>query len=138
MSTEQTQSPDQPVLITPDFTEVQDRVEPGEYTVRITDAKVGQWPGKNGKKDTNHIAWTLETFGEADDKNNGRKIFHRTATHGPGAFRLQELYKAAMNEDCGASFDFTMLYGKEVKITVVNQKDKPEYTEVKAVKSISH
>lgn len=125
-------------LVTPDFTNVQDRVGEGIYKARIVDSKVDTWAGKAGKKATTFIAWTLETFAEAEDKNNGRKIFHRTPIEGAGAFRLQDFYRAAMQEDCAGAFDRTMLHGREVEVTIAPQKDKPEYTEVKSVRRITN
>lgn len=125
-------------LVTPNFDQVQDRVGEGIYKARIVDSKVDTWAGKEGKPNTTFINWTLETFGEVEDKNNGRKIFHRTPIEGGGAFRLQDFYRAAMGEECSGSFDRSMLYGREVELTVGPQKDKPEYTEVKAVRPITH
>lgn len=126
-------------LIKPNFDQIQDRVGEGIYKVRVVDSKVDTWAGKDGKPSTTFINWTLETFGEAQDKNNGRKVFHRTPIEGGGAFRLQDFYRAAMGEDCPATgFNRTMLHGREVEITVAPQKDKPEYTEVKSVRPISH
>jgi hypothetical protein len=124
-------------LITPDFSQVQDAVEPGVYSVRIVDSKLDKWQGKDGKPDTRLIVWTLETFNEASDKNNGRKIFHRTPIEGGGAFRLQDFFKAATGEACSGSFDRTMLHGREIEVTVAQQKNS-EYTEVKAVRRITH
>lgn len=126
------------LLVKPDFTQVQDRVGEGIYKVRITDSKVDTWQGKDGKPNTTYVAWTLETFGEQEDKNNGRKIFHRTPIEGAGAFRLQDFYRAAMGEECSGSFDRTMLHGRELEVTVVPQKDKPEYTEIKSTRPITH
>jgi len=126
------------LLVTPDFSGVQDRVGEGIYKARIVDSKVDQWAGKDGKKPTTFINWTMETFNEVEDKNNGRKIFHRTPIEGGGAFRLQDLYRAAMGEECSGAFDRTMLHGREIEVTIAPQKDKPEYTEVKAVRPISH
>lgn len=123
-------------LVAPSFDEVQDRVGPGIYKVRILSATPGQWAGKEGKKPTDYLNWRMETFGESDDKNNGRSIFHRTAINGPGAFRLQEFYRAAMGEDLTGSFDYTMLYGREIEVTVAEQKNDPQYTEVRAVRSL--
>lgn len=123
-------------LVTPDFSGVQDRVGPGIYKVRVIDGKRGTWAGKDGKPPTDYINWRMETFGEAEDKNNGRSIFHRTAISGPGAFRLQEFYRAAVGEDCTGAFDVTMLYGREVEVTVAEQKNDPQYTEVKSVRSL--
>lgn len=126
----------QGTLVMPDFGDVQDRVGPGVYKVRIVSAKPGSWAGRDGKKDTPLLNWRMETFGETEDKNNGRSIFHRTPLAGGGAFRLQDFYKAATGEEIKGSFDYTTLYGKEIEITVAEQKDKPEYTEVKSVRAI--
>lgn len=133
MSTETTGT-----LITPNFTEVQDQVGEGVYKVRIVDSKHDSWTSKKDGRITNVIAWTLETFNEAAEKNNGRKIFHRTPIEGPGAFRLQQFYQAAMGEPCSSSFDRTMLHGRELEVTYGPQKDKPEYGEVKSCRPITH
>lgn len=125
-------------LVTPNFDQVQDRVGEGIYKARVVDSKVDQWQGKDGKKPTTFINWTMETFGEDVDKNNGRRIFHRTPIEGAGAFRLQDFYRAAMGEDLGGPFDRTMLHGRELEVTIGLQKDKSEYTEVKSVRPISH
>jgi len=125
-------------LVEPNFDEVQDRVEPGIYKVRIKDSKIGKWEGKDGKKDTTYIGWQMETFGETDDKNNGRSIFHNTPIEGKGAFRLQDFYRAAMGEELAGKFDRTMLYGRELKVTIAPQKNQPEYNEVKSVRPITN
>lgn len=135
------------MLIEPDFSEVKDSVAAGVYYARIVDSKVDKWEGKddkNGQKkpDTTFINWTLETFNESDEKNNGRKIFHKTPINGGGAFRLKEFYKAAMGEELTGSFDRTMLYGKELEVTIVDGKNRVTgentgYTEVKAVRQIT-
>jgi len=129
---------DNAFLVVPNFDAVQDTVGEGIYKTRIVDSKVDMWTGKEGKPNTTFINWTLETFGEADDKNNGRKIFHRTPIEGAGAFRLQDFYKAVMGEACAGAFDRSMLHGREVEVTIAQQKNNPQYTEVKAVRSITH
>ena len=126
------------MLVTPDFSGVQDRVGEGTYKCRIVDTKIDQWAGRDGKPPTTFIMWTMETFGETETKNNGRRIFHRTPIEGGGAFRLQDFYRAAMHEDCPNQFDCSMLLSRELEVTVGPQKDKPEYTEVKAVRPIKH
>lgn len=124
-------------LIEPDFTDVKDAVEAGIYKTRVVGHELGQWTAKKeGAKDTPYVKWTLETYEEAEEKNNGRKIFHSTAISGPGAFRLKQFYKGVMGEELAGGFDPTMLYGRACEITMGPQKDKPEYTEVKAVKPI--
>lgn len=125
------------MFITPDFSAVQDTVGVGTYKVRVTDSKVDQWAGKDGKPPTTFINWIMETFDEADEKNNGRKIFHKTPINGGGAFRLRDFYKAATGEECAGQFDRGMLYGSELEITVVEQKNNPQYTEVKSVKRLN-
>lgn len=122
----------------PDFSEVQENVTAGNYTVRITGAQLGEWNTANGR--TQYINWELQTFGEAESKNNGRRIFHKTPIAGKGAFRLQQFYKAATKEDLRGEFDTEQLLGKELGVTVVDGTDKEGnptgYTEVKAVKPI--
>lgn len=122
------------MLVQPDFSQVQDQVGPGTYKVRIVEAKVDKWAGKDGKPDTHFVNWTLETFAESEDKNNGRKLWHRTPITGGGAFRLQELYKAAIGEDLTGEFDTDMLLGREVEINYV--EGKTGYMEVKTVVAI--
>ena len=126
------------MLVTPDFSGVQDRVGEGAYKCRIVDSKVDTWAGRDGKPATTYIMWTLETFGEDVDKNNGRRIFHNTPIEGGGAFRLQDFYRAAMGEECSGSFYRSMLHGRELEVTVGPQKNKPEFNEVKAVRPITH
>lgn len=133
--TEQAQG-EQPTLVTPDFSTAQDAVEPGIYSVRIVDSKFETWKGKDGKKDTTVVAWTMETFNESEPKNNGRKIFYRTPIEGSMANRLKSFFKAAMHEDIAGAFDRTMLHGRELEVTIGQQKNDPQYTEVKAVKAI--
>lgn len=125
-------------LIAPDFSGVKDRVGEGDYKVRIVDSKVDQWAGKDGNPPTTFINWTMETFGEADAKNNGRRIFHRTPIEGKGAFRLQDFFRAATGIDCPPSFDRTQLHGSELEVTYGPQKDRPEYSEVKSVRPMKH
>lgn len=127
-------------LIKPDFSQVQDHVEPGTYRARIVDAKIDEWPGKNGKPATPYINWRMETFQETEVKNNGRSIFMKTPITGKGAFRLRDLYRAATGEALDSEFDTEQLMSKEVELVIVDGKDaegNPSgYTDVKAVKPI--
>jgi hypothetical protein len=125
-------------LITPDFSQTVDPVGAGIYKARITGSKVDAWPGKDGNPPIRFVAWTLETFAETEEKNNGRKIFHRTAIEGAGAFRLQDFYRAATGVDCSGAFDPSTLHGCELEVTIAPQKSNPQYTEVKSVKPLSH
>ena len=125
------------MLVTPNFDEVQDNVTPGTYKVRVKKGDVKEWP--NGGT---YINWELETFGETETKNNGRRVFHKTSTSGKGAFMLQSFYRAAVGTDIKGQFDTEQLVGKEVAIEVVDginrQSGEPTgYTEVKRVKPIS-
>ena len=128
-------------LITPDFTQSPDLVASGIYKVRIKEVKYKPeaWTTRDGIKVTK-LTWTLETFGEEEEKNNGRYIFHGTDINGPFARGLQIFYKAVMQEDLnpGQGFDPQMLYGRELEVTVGPQKKEPQYTEVKAVRPITH
>lgn len=118
-------------LVTPDYSTSQDPLEPGIYSVRVKDSSMKQW-----KDGTNAINWVMETFNEADTKNNGRKIFYQTPIEGPFASRLKEFYKAAMHEENKGSFSRSTLYGREIEVTLGQQKNKPEYTEVKAIRAL--
>lgn len=131
---------EQTTLITPNFDAVQDTVSEGIYKVRIVDGKLDKWEGKDGKPSTRYINWRMETFGESEDKNNGRSIFHRTPIEGGGAFRFKDFVRAALGEEpaSGKPFDYTILYGREVEVTYGPQKSSPQYMEVKSVRSIQH
>jgi len=115
-------------LITPNFSEVTDQITPGQYNVRITNGEMAEY-----KTGTKYVKWTLETFGEADAKNEGRKIWHSTPIEGKGAFLVQQLWKAATGSPLtDKTFDTEMLNGKEVQIVAdVNDKG---YTEIKTVR----
>lgn len=117
-------------LVTPDFTDTQDTLGEGQYQFRIIDSEVGTWAGKEGKPDTQFIKWTLETFGEDDPKNNGRRFWDRTAVTGRGAFTFKNLYKAAVGHDFeGGDFDPSDIHGNEVGAVIA--KDKNDYMNVK-------
>lgn len=127
------------MLHEPDFTEVQDSIEPGTYSARIVGAESGEWTKED--RVTKFVKWTLETFNEADPKNNGRKLFHRTPIQGKAAFLMRDLYRAAMGSDPKGAFDDEMLLGKEIQVTVVDgvnrqTKEPTGYTEISKVKSI--
>lgn len=124
-------------LITPDLSEIQEDITPGEYRVRVVASELGEWEGRDGKPNTKYVNWTLETTGEEKPANNGRKIWHRTPINGKGAFRLTNFYKAATGETltAGQGFDTEMLIGRELSV-VVDKNDKG-YTEIKAEKALS-
>jgi hypothetical protein len=101
---------------------------------------MGEWASKTGGAPTQFVKWVLETFGEREAKNNGRRIFHTTPINGRGAFRCTQFYKAAMKEELKGPFDTQMLFGKALSVTIVDGTDKEGnatgYTEVKAVKPL--
>ena len=131
-------------LILPDFTASRDTVGEGTYKVRIMDSAVGKWDDKDdgagGVRPGAHwINWTLETFGEEKEANNGRRIWYRTDFTGPFASRIKEFVKAATGTEMGSGpFDRTSLHGRELQVTYGPQKNRPEYMEVKACKAITN
>lgn len=127
-------------LIEPNFDEVQDQIEPGRYKVRVRGAKVDRWETERGV--TPYVNWELETFGESEPKNNGRRIFHKTPTAGKGAFQLQKFYRAAMGESIAGQFDTEQLVGRSLEVEVaegVNKQTKEPtgYMEVKNVSPLT-
>lgn len=122
-------------LVTPDFSEIQEDVTPGTYRVVVKKGEVREWP--NGGT---YVNWELETFGEPEAKNNGRRIFHKTSTSGKGAFTLQQIYRAAVGQALTGPFDTEQIIGKQVAVEVVAGMKNGEptgYNEVKRVKPIS-
>jgi len=123
------------MLVTPNFDELSGSLEPGTYNARIIAGEVTESKAGNPM-----IKWTMEVFGHKDPKMNGLTIFDRTMISGKGAFRLQDLYRAAMKEELKGAFDTDMLLGKEIKITLVQgtQQDgtPSKYPEVKTVSGI--
>lgn len=128
------------MLVTPDFSEVADQITPGTYKVRVTKGDIKQWKEDDPK--STYVNWTLETFGDDNTKNNGRKIFYKTSTSGKGAFMLQQFYRAATGSALTGKFDTEQLYGKELAVEMVdgvNYKtgEPTGYPDVKRVKSIN-
>lgn len=120
------------MLITPDFSEVAEAITAGTYKCIVKKGDVKEWP--NGG---HYVNWELETTGEADPKNNGRRIFHKTSIQGKGAFMLQQIYQAAVGQPLTGKFDTEQLVGKTVIVELVDGVRNGEptgYTEVKKVK----
>ncbi len=115
-------------LVTPDFTGTSDEVGPGTYKVRVTGAKMDERE-KDDKK-IPLVVWTMDTFGEAEEKNNGRKVWYRTDLSGEWAKKLKSFYKAATGEELDGPFDTDMLMGKELQVTLAERNN---YIEVKSV-----
>lgn len=125
-------------LIKPDFSEVTGAIPPGVYSARVKDceAKTGKTSGST------YLNWKLELFGNPDVNN--RIVFMATPVTGKGAFRLKELYKAAMGEELedGQQFDTESLLTREVTVTLVEGKDQDgnvrNFPDVKAVSPLKH
>jgi hypothetical protein len=127
------------MLVTPNFDEVQDEVGPGTYKVIIKKGEVKKW--REDDPTSIYVNWELETTGEQDMKNNGRRIFHKTSAAGRGAFMLQQFYRAATGTVLNGPFDTEQLIGKQLAVEVVDgvnrqTKEPTGYTEVKRVKPL--
>lgn len=121
-------------LVTPDFTEIAEDITAGTYKVVVKKGDIKEWP--NGGK---YVNWELETTGEANPKNNGRRIFDKTPISGKGAFRLQRFYKAATGQALTGGFDTEQLAGKMMLVEVVDgvRDGQPTgYTEVKSYRPL--
>lgn len=122
-------------LITPDFSEIQDTVTPGTYKGVIKKGEVRNWPSGGS-----YVNWEIETYGEAESKNNGRRIFHKTSVSGKAAFQLQKFYRAATGQMLTGAFDTEQLIGKQVEVDIVDgvRDGVPTgYTEVRNVRAVN-
>ena len=122
-------------LVTPDFSEIAEEVTAGEYRGIIKKGEVKEWPSGG-----QYVNWEIETVGDSNPKNNGRRIFHKTSVSGKGAFMLQQIYKAATGEPLTGKFDTDSLMGKTVALTLIDGVRNGEptgYVEVKRVKAVS-
>lgn len=125
-------------LITPNLDEIQESIEAGEYKVRITKVGTGAWAANERRGELPYLDVVLDTFDEAEAKNNGRKIFHKMPLQGKGAFLVSNFYAAATGEKISKdqpSFDTEQLMGREMTM-IVNIND-AGYTEVKSVRAIN-
>ena len=125
-------------LITADLSEVSSPLEPGTYKARVMSSTV-----KESQAGKPYVKWQLETWGSDVKSHNGRTVYYNTPVTGGGAFRLADLYVAAMKTVLpkdNPAFDTDMLVGKEVEITLIEGKDMngepSKYPEVKTVKPI--
>lgn len=125
------------MLIEANLSEVEEMtpVPAGTYQARITAVEA-----KESKAGNPYLNWKSELIGE---DVNGRIVFHTTPISGKGAFRLQELYRAATHEVLSKespSFDTEQIIGKEVLMTLtygVDQEGNPrQWPEVKSVAPI--
>lgn len=122
-------------LVKPDFSEIREDISAGTYKVIVKKGELKEWP--NGGT---YVNWLMETYGEAQPKNNGRSVWHKTSTAGKGAFMLQNLYKAATGKQLAGQFDTEELVGRQVEVTVVDGVRNGEptgFTEIKAVRPVT-
>lgn len=125
------------MLVEPSFDEVAAEITPGKYRGIIKKGELKEWP-KGGK----YINWELETVGETEPKNNGRRIYHKTSISGRGAFMLQKFYRAATGQPLTGNFDTEQLLGRTVEVEIVDGVNRETntptgYTEVKAVYAVA-
>lgn len=125
------------MLVKPDFSEVAAEITAGTYRGRIRKGEVKAWA--DGKA---YVNWEIETVGSPEPKDNGRRIFHKTAVSGRGAFMLQKFYRAATGQPLTGAFDTEQLVGKEVILELVDGVNRTTseptgYVEVKNVRPVS-
>lgn len=121
--------------ITIDQSEVVDGIPEGPYNVNVVDAEM-----KTSKNGNPYLRWQFTVFNHVEPKYNGQAIWHSTPTTGKGAFRLLQLYKAAVGtkiDRTATTMDPKEILGKQLTITVVNSHDQDGnangFTEVKTV-----
>lgn len=115
--------------------DVVDGIPAGDYAVNVVDAEL-----KTSKAGNPYLRWQLTVFDNPEPKYNGQAIWHSTPTTGKGAFRLAQLYKAAVGTQLkGGSLDPRDIMGKRLNVTVVASLDQEGnasgFTEVKAVRA---
>lgn len=122
-----------------DLNEVVDGLPEGDYKVNVVDAEQ-----KTSKAGNPYLRWQFAVIDHAEAKFNGQAIWHSTPTSGKGAFRLMQLYKAAVGEKldtASRTLDPQKILGKQLAITVVNSHDQDGnpngFTEVKSVRKIA-
>ena len=125
------------MLVQPDFSEIQEEITPGTYKVSVRKGEVKEWPSGGS-----YVKWELETYGESEPKNNGRRTFYSTSVSGKGAFMLQKFYKAATGQTLTGQFDTEQLVGKKLEVEIVDgvnrqTGEKTGYTDVKTVRPLS-
>jgi hypothetical protein len=123
--------------ITPDFTEVMESIPAGVYKANIVEANL-----KTSQAGNTYVKWQFRIFDATDSRCNGKSVWTNTMLSGPGAFRLQQLVKAALGETPAGALDTDLLMGKSVQLTLVdgvdkNTGEKNEYAEVKAVRALT-
>lgn len=142
MSNEQINDTDQ-WLLTPDLseaTELGDGVmPPGVYKARVTGMEKKE--SKNIPS-TPYIKWTLTIFGAEGEltKYNNWKVYHNTMLSGKGTGITKAFVKACTGQELEGAFNFALLNGAELQITVAEGKpyngEPAKFPEVKKVEQI--
>ncbi len=121
-----------------DQSEVVDGIPEGEYKVNVVDAEL-----KTSKAGNPYARWQFTVIDNADPRYNGQAIWHSTPTTGKGAFRLLQLYRAAVGaklDKNSTKIDPKAILGKQLRITVVNSHDQDGnlngFSEVKTVRPV--
>ena len=126
--------------VTPDFSEAVDFGE--QVPAGVYKARIDGFESKTSKTSNNpYIQWKAVLFGiEGELKRfNNRTVSFNTMTTGKGAGTLKSLLRATIGEP--RPFDTTELVGKEVQLTLVdNRRDDGTmgWPEVKAIAPIKH
>ncbi len=118
-----------------DLSEVVDGFPQGDYNVNVVNAEQ-----KTSKAGNSYIRWQFTVFNHPEPKYNGQAIWHNTPTSGKGAFRLVQLWKAAMGSELkGATLDPSAIMGKQLSATIVPSHDQDGnlngFSEVKSLKA---
>lgn len=121
------------MLVSPDFSEVAEAVTPGIYKVRVKGVKA-----QETKTGLPMLSWQLETYGEAESRNNGRTIFHRTILSGPAAWQIRDFYRAATGQALAGNFETDQLLGKELEVRMEEEEYQGQTSvKVKAVRAVT-
>lgn len=126
----------QPVEV--NLTDIVDGLAEGDYKVNVVDCEM-----KTSKAGNPYLRWQFTAFDCPDARYNGQSVWHSTPTTGKGAFRLMQLYKAAVGtklDNTVTSIDPQKILGKQILVTVVKSLDQngadTGFSEVKAVRTI--
>ncbi len=118
----------------PDYSESKfGPVAAGVHFVRVIDAEASKT-----QKGVPLITWTMESFGNENPIQNGKKVWHRTEISGQFSGMLKLFLQAINPEYAGGPFNTEEYLGKELEITVEYPMDKQtgqpsQYSRIKRV-----
>lgn len=98
-------------------------VPPGEYQVTVCEVEAGTSEKGNPK-----VVITFRV--DPDQPEAGRKVYRHCPTRGPGAGILKSTLVGLGLDASGGQIRKSSLIGRTATITVRQQKNNPEYTEV--------